>query len=271
MNIKLNFFLIITLIMVTASVGCFTTSNPDNADNSDVVWLGDSIFHLTGAVADYLEGDEMAGETFRHYYISGADMTQGALPIDTIREQYDRAMDDDPDIKTILTDGGGNDVLISNRSTCSTDWRYHEGATTEEAKAQLSDECIELIDEVADAFEDMMIDGKSRGIKNAIYVCVYYLKGSLDSLDAVTKYGWDIAHLRIQELNRTHGGENLRLVFVDPRPAFLGKTGLVQLDGIHPSSAGSKIIAELMWDAMQKNCINQGSGCIPSVPIDDGL
>lgn len=271
MNKKLNFLLVVILLMVTASVGCFTTANPDNADNSKVIWLGDSIFHLTGGIADYLEGDDMAGETFRHYYVSGADMTQGALPIETIREQFDRAMANNSDVNTVLTDGGGNDVLVSNQSLCSSDWRYHEGATMEEAGAALSDECLEFVDEVADAFENLVIDGINMDIKDCIYVCVYYLKGIYTKLDAVSKYSWDFAHLRLQELNRTYRDHGGRLVFVDPRPAFLGKTGLVMLDGVHPTSAGSRIIAELMWDAMKKNCIAQGPDCVPSVPLDDGL
>ena len=43
--------------------------------------------------------------------------------------------------------------------------------------------------------------------------------------------------------------------FIDLRPAFEGKQAqYLQMDGIHPNDAGSKVIADLMWAAMEENC-----------------
>jgi lysophospholipase L1-like esterase len=48
-------------------------------------------------------------------------------------------------------------------------------------------------------------------------------------------------------------------VFVDTRPAFGDNwaTLINQTDYVHPTPAGAQIIANLIWKAMQDNCIAQ--------------
>lgn len=266
----MKFLRIIPVLILMASFTLFFGCDEDVPENlnTQVIWLGDSIFALSGNIADYLE--ELSGERYREYYASGADMTVGATGVPTIREQYEEAMAEDSNVRTILMDGGGNDILISNSSTCSSDWVKDDNATMEEAGATLSPECLDLVDQITDSFEDMAYEGASKGIKKALYLCVYYLGSGWDHLDAVTKYGWDMAHLLIQDLNRNLGSEDMRYVFVDPRPYISRNSGYISIDGIHPTSNGSKVIANLMWEAMVDNCVEQDASCVP-VPIDDGL
>ena len=96
------------------------------------VMIGDSYldanFGNVGAniVADsQMAGVLPAGTKYREYYLAGAAMNNGALTLN-IPYQYetsakgDVAVPNPKDIKLVIMDGGGNDVLIDQQS-CLTD------------------------------------------------------------------------------------------------------------------------------------------------------
>ncbi len=117
-------------------------SNPQvpEADNNQVIFLGDSIFALSGKIQDELEAE--AGETFRRYTVSGAELTGGFLAPSVV-EQFAIAQQDNPDIRTMVGNGGGNDILIPaialDPYNCKTRW-YQFG--------RLSSKCKDLIDDL---------------------------------------------------------------------------------------------------------------------------
>ena len=41
----------------------------------------------------------------------------------------------------------------------------------------------------------------------------------------------------------------IHCILVDPRPAFDGRQGLITWDGIHPTWQGSRLLAELTYQA----------------------
>ena len=46
--------------------------------------------------------------------------------------------------------------------------------------------------------------------------------------------------------------------FVDTRPAFEGHIAdYIKSDHVHPTPAGSQVIADLVWNAMVDNCVAQ--------------
>ena len=96
-------------VAAASIVGC--TGNPyvENADRNDVITIGDSIFDLNGVIQETLE--QYAGETFRNYTQSGAELA-GGLIATSIVNQYADAKATDANINTIVMDGGGNDILI---------------------------------------------------------------------------------------------------------------------------------------------------------------
>ena len=53
---------------------------------------------------------------------------------------------------------------------------------------------------------------------------------------------------------------DLNVIFVDPRDAFQDQDYIL-VDGIHPNAAGSEVLANLVWDAMIENNIEQGNAC----------
>jgi hypothetical protein len=52
------------------------------------------------------------------------------------------------------------------------------------------------------------------------------------------------------------------IVYVDPRPYFKqGSTCHLIFDGIHPSRSASETLANLVWETMEENNIEQGPPC----------
>ena len=92
-----NFALLAALSL--ALVGCGGAggllSNPrvSDADNDQVITIGDSIFALSGELQDFLE--QRAGQTFRRYTLSGAEL-QGGFIATSIVDQYGIARRDNP-------------------------------------------------------------------------------------------------------------------------------------------------------------------------------
>src|SRR5690554_4744678 len=111
-----------------------------DADNDQVVFVGDSIFALSGEIQNQLEA--RAGETFRRYTVSGAELS-GELIAPSIPQQFRDAVADNPDIETVVGDAGGNDILIPaialNSNNCKTPWwRF----------GRLSKQCRDFIDDI---------------------------------------------------------------------------------------------------------------------------
>ena len=80
-----------------------------DADHDDVVVIGDSIWALSGDIQENLH--DFADATFRNYGTSGAELI-GGLITPSVVQQYEIARGDDADIRVLLMDGGGNDILI---------------------------------------------------------------------------------------------------------------------------------------------------------------
>jgi hypothetical protein len=77
-------------------------------DGSDVVTIGDSWMDYVGGGGGIQAGLDRAGLRYRHYALSGTTLLSGQIP-----SQYTQAKTVNPDIKTVIMTGGGNDVMFS--------------------------------------------------------------------------------------------------------------------------------------------------------------
>jgi hypothetical protein len=224
-------FLVITMI------GCgFVASVPwiRNADNNQVVNLGDSIFALSGEINDFLHA--YAGQTFRRYAVSGAELVGGILAPDLF-SQYNTAKCDDPNINTIIMDGGGNDILLPvltmfDPYDCKTQW-YEWG--------RLSSSCKNFIDDLYVDGVNLMNDMYADGVDNVIYLGYYYTKNGLFALDDLEE-AIDYGDMR---LNQACQNSAVNCIFIDPRSTI--KDSNILIDGIHPNTSGSEKLANLIW------------------------
>jgi len=233
-----------TLLQIAAAVGVsialtgcgklgYLLSNPQvsDADNNEVVFFGDSIFALSGGIQDELEAK--AGETFRNYTVSGGQLVGGFLA-PSVLEQYEMARADDPNIKTVVGDAGGNDILIPAVFIDPNDCKSDKGA-------ELSAKCRAFIDDLYVVGVDFLNEIAADGVEKGILLGYYYVKNGLfrvDSLEQAVDYGDMI-------LERACKNAVLDCTFVDPRSTITDSD--ILFDGIHPRASGSKKLAGLIW------------------------
>jgi lysophospholipase L1-like esterase len=225
----------IVIIGVCFSVtGCSIGSPPvTDADNDQVITLGDSIFDLSGEIQESLE--TYAGETFRRYTQNGAELFGGVLSM-SVYEQYEMAKSNNPDIDIIVMNGGGNDILIPaillDPYNCMTQW-YQFGRLSTRCKNFIDDLYVEGVN----VLNEMYVDG----VENVIYLGYYHTKNGLfhvDSLEEAVDYG-------DETLARACRNTIVNCEFVDPRSSINDSD--IIFDGIHPASSGSQKLADLIW------------------------
>jgi lysophospholipase L1-like esterase len=226
--------------------------------NMQVVMLGDSYMDL-GNVGPTIQKD--ANATYRTYYLAGAAMNygtgQGNIPY-----QFDNmAVTDNPDIKVVIMDGGGNDILINNSQCLNTPTA---GDTM----------CHMVIDQSVARGQQLLQDGVSKGVK---YIA-YFFYPHIDPNVGANASDWlDYAAPKVAQIccgsstpaqgasDYTCHGTALGIdcVFIDTRPEFMGhnmSSGTdywFQADGIHPNQSGADAISAKVWAQMQKYCIAQ--------------
>src|SRR5690554_3453168 len=117
-----------------------------DADNDQVVFVGDSIFALSGEIQNQLEA--RAGATFRRYTVSGAELS-GALVPPSIPQQFRDAGADDPHIETVGGEAGGNDSLIPasalNSNSCEAPW-WCFGCLSKQCRDFIDDINVDAVD-----------------------------------------------------------------------------------------------------------------------------
>lgn len=218
--------------------GLLSNDRVSDADNDQVVTIGDSIFALSGELQDFLES--YAGETFRRYTISGAELKGGIVATD-IYGQYNIAKNDNPNIDTIVMDGGGNDILIPSIAlfdpyNCKTQW-YQFG--------RLSSTCKNFIDDIYVDAVNLLNKMDADGVDNVIYLGYYYTKNGLFLLDSMEE-AVDYGDMRLAQACRN---SRANCKFVDPRSSINDSN--IIFDGIHPNTEGSRKLANLIWPVLQ--------------------
>ncbi|MFE8072549.1 SGNH/GDSL hydrolase family protein [Marinobacteraceae bacterium S3BR75-40.1] len=234
---------LVLLLLALAMTGCggpgslLSNARVSDADNDQVVTIGDSIFALSGELQDFLEG--RAGETFRRYTLSGAELEGGAIAT-SIMDQYDIAKRDNPNIDTVLMDGGGNDILIPaillDPYNCKTQW-YQFG--------HLSSSCKNFINDIYVHAVNFLNRMDADGVDNVVYLGYYYTKNGLfllDSMEEAVDYG-------DMRLSQACAFSTANCRFVDPRSSI--NDGDIIFDGIHPDTGGSRKLADLVWPVLQ--------------------
>jgi hypothetical protein len=237
---KLNKIILFVLAGFLTGCGLGPLSYTNNADNNQVITLGDSIFDLSDQLQSNLE--DYAGQSFRKYALNGAKLAETSKLIYSVVDQYAHAKEHNADISTIIMDGGGNDILVPafmkfDPYRCKTHW-YQFG--------QLSDKCKVLIDDLYVDGVNLLNEMDNDGVDNIIYLGYYYPKDglflSLKSLKQAVDYGND-------NLSRACENSSADCVFVDPRALIVNSD--IAIDSIHPTRSGSRKLADLIWPHLE--------------------
>ena len=236
---------------------------------NEVVMLGDSYLDAPwGNIGPTLM--KKAGVDYRHYYIGAASMAWGNPGTQfSIPYQFDPmaltdiAVQNPADIKVVIMDGGGNDVLIGNTS-CET--------TAPPANAS----CVTTVQNAIDTANDKMHEMAQKGVKQVVFFFYPHLDpaggGILQTPAPAVNDTLDYAYPLAEKIccgttftstasDYACEGEpipGMQCVFVDTRPAFEGHLAeYIKDDHVHPTQAGADVAADLLWTQMQKYCIAQ--------------
>jgi len=215
-------------------VGCSGNPYEEVADRMDVISIGDSIFDLNGVIEDTLEG--YAGTTFRDYTQSGAELSGGALST-AVDQQYADAKATDPNISTIVMDGGGNDILIPamtfDRYGCRTRWY----------RRNISSSCKGLIEDQYVIAVNLLNQMNTDGVDGIVWLGYYELPRGNANLTQALNYGDDLLGYACDTATSANCS------FVDPRGTV--PASQVESDDIHPTPEGSVNLANQIWPVLQ--------------------
>lgn len=252
---------------------------------AEVVMLGDSYmdknYGNVGAniIADAQKaGSLAAGTNYREYYLAGAAVANGAGQLN-IPYQYETMAKGDiavampKDIKVVIMDGGGNDVLIDQQS-CLTDAN---------SAAQMADAaCMKAVTTAVNTMQSLWQEMASDGVKQVVYYFYPHLDpaggGFLPTpapgVNLIDDYSAPFYQKiccgssftpTTQAPTCTGNAPGLQCTYIDTRPAFDGHSGAagepgpdyILSDHVHPNAMGSVVIADLTWQAMVANCVAQ--------------
>ncbi|MGF1831924.1 SGNH/GDSL hydrolase family protein [Photobacterium angustum] len=216
-----------------------THSNANNLNDNerdDVLLIGDSIFALSGEILDDLE--YKANQEFRDYALSGAKFSSGIF-VKPVTKQFEQAQKDTPStkIKTVLMDGGGNDILIpailGDLYGCKTYWWRPE--PTKRCKRISDNLYVEIV--------EFMNNLGSNGTDNIVYLGYYHTKGDLTNLKKSIDYGMVNLERACTDTAST------QCHFIDPRNSITPDD--ILSDNIHPNTSGSLKISNLIWPVLK--------------------
>ncbi len=218
-------FSLLKILLVTFSLFIFQSSfaggGGSNNQTTKMI-IGDSIFALSGDIHSNLEDD--LDESINTHARSGCQMIGGNLICSSyyaVPRQYSRASKSG--IKTVIMNGGGNDFLLGDGGDCNTNT------------------CInEVLSDIEAVIANLVADMKRDGIEEIIFLGYYAID--------------DAQNDAINNMSMAYKAANypaMGVKFVDTRAAFAGnERRYISSDGIHPTAAGSEVLADLIRQAL---------------------
>ena len=196
------------------------TQQSDNGkgDGTDVITIGDSWMHYEDGLGIQESLMRVSGQAYRIYGAGGARLLGGEIP-----NQYASARRANPDIKTVIMTGGGNDLSLS-------DARSDLPSAGPKAKLQ--------IDNVAKRLEALWTEMGKDGVRDIVYVFPSRGGGIALSVDYATS--------KIQPICQSTVPAHCHWVDSDETIHMMLR------DGIHPTDAGFDALGKTVYTMMEK-------------------
>ncbi len=207
-------------------------------DGKDVVSLGDSYMRLPNLVQQPgTEGVDLSlaelGRQYRTYaFTGGSFLTPVGVKNGVIPGQLSNAIKADPDIKTVIVAGGGND--LAQNTPC-------RGAKT---VTELSAACRQELDAIIPALDAFVANVAKAGVKDLVWVGYGPTATTGDKIVEGA-----IAYLRADRQAKcvaTNPALGLRCHYIDN---FAAK--VPTRDGFHPTSEGYDMVAKAVLDRLK--------------------
>jgi len=192
-------------------------------DGKDVITIGDSWMLLasTGIQESLVRA---SGQPYRKYARPGTRLLDGVIP-----GQYASAKRADPDIKTVVMTGGGNDII--------------QNATLKADCMQGGAMCDAQVDKIRGALSDLWKQMSSDGVEDVIHVMYSASAGS---------------GVKNRATHNTKMAEVCAAVPAPLRCHLLNTDTLIgpsdmRSDGIHPTDPGYEKIGKAVFELMEKD------------------
>lgn len=199
---------------------------------NELLIIGDSFFAASHEITAFLEdlartsGVLTVGERYR----DNSRLIDNALAMmgNGIADQYTSAAAE-ADVKVVIMNGGGADVLIGSCETVNAD--------------------CPLLTEAANAAEALLAQLAADGVQHVVYVSYP------DTTDAAVRERMDALRPLIQNVCESSGVPchwlDLRHTFADHYDEY------IEPDGLNPTAAGAQATAQVLWALLQQQCIAQ--------------
>jgi lysophospholipase L1-like esterase len=165
--------------------------------------------------------EAVSGRDYRNYAQPGTQVLTEQIP-----NQYNAAHDENPNIKTVVMTGGGNDILLG-RIDCSLIW---DAAS-----------CEATIDDVQARLDMMRVQMAEDGVEDVLIVSYGY------PANEMLHNGLNYSRMILPEACKTT--DTPRCHYIDPVEELEGK---IDADGIHPNQEGYDVLGQMVWDMMQE-------------------
>ena len=206
-------------------------ANPDGSDGNiacphaqvaatEVLWTGDSWVQTPGTQHSRVRDLASAAGAIGPNDNYAVPAVGGARMVD-IADQYDTYEAGSTKVKVLITDGGGWDTILSGGSDAS-------------------------VASVGQTFTQHMAKIASDGTVQHV---IYFLYPELSTIAGVTA-------LR-PVMQQVCASSTVPCYFLDLNPLWTGHPEYTAIDNIQASEMGAVVIADHIWDIMQRNCIAQ--------------
>jgi lysophospholipase L1-like esterase len=218
---------------------------------SQVVFIGDSYINYDVAhtlLSTLIEqravkdGALKQGDHYRNYAVPGTALAAPNI-LGMIAPQWDQAKSEDPDIKAVIMDGGGNDVLIDHMECLAAGSAKDSG-------------CQQVVADTLRVGTDLITNIRNSGVNDDIYFFYPHVPAGGDDIN-------DYALALLQTQAMSLATPTFRTYVLDLIPIFDGHADWIADDGIHANDTGENKMADEIWQIMKTNCIGQAesSGC----------
>ncbi len=231
---------------------------PCTTNANQVIVMGDSYINW----ATHTFGQDLAneaGETWPMYAVGGYSMGSGGIGL--IPPQFDQALAANPDIKAVVMDGGGNDILIPDTLMFP-----GSDACKNSLDSASMPACQMVVQTAIAAAEQLMMHMADSGVSDVVYLFYPHVPDGTalggDHPNAMLDYALPMTKASCDGAEQKSGGK-LRCHFLDLIPIFDGHPEYFAALDVHENSMGSAAMAKAVWQLMKDNCIAQkaSSGC----------
>jgi len=218
----LKYFIIFSFLMACGSHKEADSSGrfgfyQKNSGSGGIQIFGDSIFATSNhRIKSILEG--LAKVSIKDSSVSGSKTNE-------ISEQYRQARGES--IKTVIRDGGGNDVF-GDSDNCRA----------------FNDACKRVVDEGMKNYKKDFTMMTEDGVHNIILLGFHYPQGWMSGFEKVIDYTMPLIENLCED-------SVVPCVLIDPREKFKSTGGLLEWDGVHPNAKGCQVMAEMIFEKMK--------------------